>query len=261
MEQKTKIGLALSGGGARGIAHIGVIKAFEENDIEIHAVAGASAGSIVGALFAAGKTADEMLTLVRESSLFKIYKMEIPNGGLTNLTYISDKLKEVIPEDSFNALKIPLYVAVANLITGKLEILNKGSLSRIVRASSSIPFFFKPVLINGDLYVDGGVLDNLPVDPLINTMDVVIGVNVMPQYNVSHRNLQNILGIANRVFDMGVWANTRTNLNRCDLTIEPVDLHRYTIFQISKYQEIYQLGYMAGLAKAEEIKTLINKKL
>ena len=103
MKQKAKLGLALSGGGARGIAHIGVIKAFEENDIEVHAVAGTSAGSIVGALFAAGKTADEMLALVKESSIFKIYKVELPDVGLTKLTYISDRLKEVIPEDQIEA--------------------------------------------------------------------------------------------------------------------------------------------------------------
>lgn len=249
MSEKVRIGLALSGGGARGIAHIGVIKAFEEHGIQVDAVAGSSAGSIVGALYAAGLSADEMLTFVKESSLFKLFKVGFPSDGLTKLTYLRDKLRELVPEDSFKSLRIPLYIAVANLVTGKLEIMHEGSLSQVVMASSSIPLVFKPVEIGGALYTDGGVLDNLPVGPLLQQTDLVIGVNVMPHYDVSPKSMQNIFGIATRVFDMAVWANTQVNLRHCHLTIEPADLHRYHIFQINKYKDIYRLGYDAAIAK------------
>ncbi|MDV7400245.1 hypothetical protein RZS08_53015, partial [Arthrospira platensis SPKY1] len=102
-------------------------------------VAGSSAGSIAGALLAAGLTADEMLNLVKESSIFKILKVGLPSDGLTKLTYLRDKLRTIIPEDSFASLKLPLYVAISNLVTGQLEIVNSGSLSQVVMASSSIP--------------------------------------------------------------------------------------------------------------------------
>lgn len=261
MEYKKRIGLVLSGGGARGIAHIGVIKAFEENDIRVDAIAGSSAGSIVGALLAAGKTADEMLALVKESSIFKILKVGLPSDGLTKLTYLRDKLQAVIPEDSFTALQIPLYVAISNLVTGQLEIASSGSLSQIVMASSSIPLFFKPVEIDGALYTDGGVLDNLPVAPLLERTDFIIGVNVMPHYDVPPKSVQNIFGIATRVFDMAVWANTAANLKHCHLVIEPTELHRYHIFQLNKYQQIYELGYEAAMAKAPALREALGMKL
>lgn len=259
MQQPPKIGLALSGGGARGIAHIGVIKAFEEHNIKVDAVAGSSAGSIVGALYAAGLTADEMLAFVKESSLFKLFKVGLPSDGLTKLTYLRDKLQALVPEDSFEALKVPLYVAVSNLVTGELEIMQEGSLSQVVMASSSIPLVFKPVEIGGDLYTDGGVLDNLPVGPLLKRTDLVIGVNVMPHYDVSPKSVQNIFGIATRVFDMAVWANTQANLKRCHLTIEPVDLHRYHIFQINKYKDIYRLGYEAAISSMPAFEQAVRR--
>jgi NTE family protein len=259
MSEKVRIGLALSGGGARGIAHIGVIKAFEEHGIQVDAVAGSSAGSIVGALYAAGLSADEMLAFVKESSLFKLFKVGLPSDGLTKLTYLRDKLRELMPEDSFEALGIPLFIAVSNLVTGKLEIKQTGSLSQVVMASSSIPLVFKPVEIDGDLYTDGGVMDNLPVGPLLKQTDLVIGVNVMPQYNVSPKSVQNIFGIATRVFDMAAWANTQINLRHCHLTIEPAGLHRYHIFQINKYKDIYQLGYEEAVAKIPDLKQALEQ--
>lgn len=260
MKHKKRIGLALSGGGARGIAHIGVIKAFEEHGVKIDAVAGASAGSIVGALLASGKSADEMLTLIKESSIFRIIKVGVPSAGLTKLTYLQERLQSVIPEDTFESLQIPLYIAISNLVTGELEMVSSGPLSPVVMASSSIPLFFKPVEINGHLYTDGGVLDNLPVGPLLMEADFIIGVNVMPHYDVSPKSVQNIFGIATRVFDMAVWANAMTNLTHCDLIIEPTELHHYHIFQLNKYQQIYELGYEAACAKMPKLLEAIGEE-
>ncbi len=253
MSKPIKIGLCLSGGGAKGIAHIGVIKALQESGIFPDMVAGTSAGSVVGALYAAGKTPEEMVDFVRDGSLFKIYKVILPSDGFTKLTYLREKLEQSIVHDSFEELKRPLFVAVTNLITGAHEIRSKGPLFDVVVASSSIPLVFSPVEINGQLYVDGGVLANFPVEPLTTRADVVIGVNLMPQEPITEKSVQNIIGIATRVFALSVWANTKPQLGRCDVLISPPNLEQYNVFQFNRYKELLEIGYEAALDKIPEI--------
>ncbi|HRJ14855.1 MAG TPA: patatin-like phospholipase family protein [Saprospiraceae bacterium] len=258
MSKPIKIGLCLSGGGAKGIAHIGVLKAFRETGIFPDVVAGTSAGSVVGALYAAGKTPEEMIDFVRDGSLFKIYKVIMPSDGLTKLTYLKDKLRGVIPEDSFEGLARPLHVAVTNLITGNVEIKNSGPLFDVIMASSSIPLVFSPVEIDGQIYVDGGMLANFPVQPLIGQSDVIIGVNLMPQEPISEKSVQNIIGIATRCFSLSVWSNTQPQLRHCDLVISPPNIEQYNIFQFSRYKELVELGYEAALDRIPELLEIID---
>lgn len=258
MSKPIKIGLCLSGGGAKGIAHIGVLKAFRETGIFPDVVAGTSAGSVVGALYAAGKTPEEMVDFVRDGSLFKIYKVIMPSDGLTKLTYLKDKLRGAIPEDSFEGLARPLHVAVTNLITGNVEIKNSGPLFDVIMASSSIPLVFSPVEIDGQIYVDGGMLANFPVQPLIGQSDVIIGVNLMPQEPISEKSVQNIIGIATRCFSLSVWSNTQPQLRHCDLVISPPNIEQYNIFQFSRYKELVELGYEAALDRIPELLEIID---
>ncbi len=253
MNKPIKIGLCLSGGGAKGIAHIGVLKALRESGIFPDMVAGTSAGSVVGALYAAGKTPEEMIDFVRDGSLFKIYKIILPSDGFTKLTYLKEKLEQAIEHDSFEALKRPLFVAVTNLITGAPEIRSKGPLFDVVVASSSIPLVFSPVEIDGQIYVDGGVLANFPVEPLVGRSDVIIGVNLMPQEPITEKSVQNIIGVATRVFALSVWANTQPQLKRCDVVISPPSLEQYNVFQFNRYKELMEIGYEAALDKIPEI--------
>lgn len=258
MSKPIKIGLCLSGGGAKGIAHIGVLKAFRETGIFPDVVAGTSAGSVVGALYAAGKTPEEMIDFVRDGSLFKIYKVIMPSDGLTKLTYLKEKLQAVIPEDRFEGLTRPLHVAVTNLITGNVEIKNSGPLFDVIMASSSIPLVFSPVEIDGQIYVDGGMLANFPVQPLIGQSDVIIGVNLMPQEPISEKSVQNIIGIATRCFSLSVWSNTQPQLRHCDLVISPPNIEQYNIFQFSRYKELIELGYEAALDRIPELLEIID---
>jgi NTE family protein len=258
MAKPIKIGLCLSGGGAKGIAHIGVLKALRESGIFPDVVSGTSAGSVVGALYAAGKTPEEMIDFVRDGSLFKIYKVIMPSDGLTKLTYIKEKLQAVIPNDSFEALARPLYVAVTNLITGNCEIKSSGPLFDVIMASSSIPLVFSPVEIDGQLYVDGGMLSNFPVQPLIGKSDVIIGVNLMPQEPISEKSIQNIIGIATRCFSLSVWSNTQPQLKYCDMVIAPPNIEQYNIFQFSRYKELVEVGYEAALDRIPELLEIID---
>lgn len=256
-----KIGISLSGGGARGFAHIGVLKALEEYDIFPEVIAGTSAGAIIGALYAAGKSPDEMLEFVQDSNILRIFRVALPNKGLASLDYLRERLIEAIPEDDFAVLEKDLYVAVTNLMTGKLEIKNEGPLHEVVMASSAIPLVFKPIKINEHLYVDGGVLNNMPTKPLLRHADAIIGVNVMPNIEVEDKEVNGMLAISARVFEMSIWANTRPNLRRCDVVVEPAKVHKYNIFSFNRHQELFEIGYEAAIERMPLIKEKLEEKL
>lgn len=261
-KKKIRIGIAFSGGGARGIAHIGVLQALEEQGFVPRVLAGTSAGAIVGALYASGHSPQQMMEFVKDASLLKIVKVRLPYSGLSKLTYLRDRLATFIPEDRFEALQKKLYIAVTNLNTGQLEIIEEGPLFRAVMASSALPLVFQPVEIDGQLYVDGGLLENMPIRPLVYAdLDLIIGVNVMPLVDVTNKSVQSVFGIANRCFDLSIQANTRPNVEFCDLYIEPVEVHRFNILQFAKYQELYEIGYRAALKKMPELEAKAMEKL
>jgi len=257
---KIRIGIAFSGGGARGVAHIGVLQALSEHGFAPEVLSGTSAGAIVGALYASGQSPSQMMDFVKDASVLKIVKMGLPYSGFSKLTYLRDRLAAFIPVDDFEALEKKLFIAVTNLNTGQLEILDKGPLFQAVMASSAIPLVFQPVEINGQLYVDGGLLENMPIRPLVFAgVDLIIGVNVMPLVDAPNKNVQSVIGIATRCFDLSIQANTRPNVEFCDLYIEPVEVHRFNIFQFNKYREFYEIGYRAAMEKMPELQVLVEE--
>lgn len=255
-----KIGIAFSGGGARGIAHIGVIKALRDHGIDPVVVSGTSAGSIVGALLAAGKTPEDMLDFVKDSSILKIIKLEMPSRGLATMSYLRARLAEFIPNDSFSSLRKPLFIAVTNLNTGLCEHLYEGSLFDAVAASSSIPLIFKPVVMNGSQYVDGGLLDNLPLGPLKLYTDFTIGVNVTPIVKIPDTAIKSSVSIAVRCFDVAVSANAQIGAAQCDFLLEPRRVHPFGIFQFNKVTELYDIGYAAAISHMPALLDLLAKK-
>lgn len=254
-----KIGLALSGGGARGVAHIGVLKALAENGIEIDCVSGASAGAIIATLHAAGLSIDQMLEIVAESSLFKAFKLVVPNTGLTSLSYLKGKLTELISLDDFSILSKPVFIAISNLNKGTLVVKSDGPLFDVVTASSSVPLIFKPVEIAGETYVDGGLLCNLPVEPLKEVADYIIGVDVMPSVEVENKSLNGWVGITTRCFELSIHANTIPQKKLCDQVVEVKGVVKYHIFQFNKYKEIYELGYQAAMEKMDKMLKDLNE--
>ena len=247
-----KLGIVLAGGGARGIAHIGVLQALEERKISPQYISGASAGSIVGAAYAAGKSPVEILSYFKESSsLFNIVTFGLPVKGFANLNYLKDVLAKNLGENSFDILKKKLYVSVTNLDEGKWEVIDSGPLFDVVMASSAIPLVFKPVKINGITYVDGGLLNNLPVEPLHAHCNAIIGVNVNPHGWT--KDLDNMYEIGQRCFDLILWNNIENRLNQCDVIIEPEEVYNYAAFDFSKAEEIFEVGYKATKKQMPQI--------
>lgn len=247
------IGLSLSGGGARGAAHVGLIRALLEYNIRPARVVGVSAGAIVGVMYAAGMTPDEMMDFIAEISVFKVIKLGIPLTGLTSMDYLRSRLKVIAPDNSFEALKYPLGVGATNLNTGKFEVFSTGPLHEAVAASCSLPFVFKPVEIDNSLYVDGGLMNNMPTQPLERVANFIIGSNVVPANEIGSEELTSVIGITWRVFDLSVRANTADCRQRCDLLFEPLEVAEHNIFSFRKLQELHDIGYQNACKTLEAL--------
>ena len=258
MAKQGKIGISFSGGGTRGAAHIGVIQALNEHDIKADIVAGTSAGAIVGSLYAAGLTVDRMMDFAGEGKLFKLFQAKLPTKGLISLDYLGKLLDKYIDENSFEGLKIPLHVVASNLMSGHPETFNSGKLFEVVMASCAIPLIFKPVEIDEQIYVDGGIFDNMPVKCLQADCDIIIGVNLIPITPLKKTNFKTVYSIGMRSFDMHVAHNSQMNFPLCDVVIEPTEVKDFSIFNFGAYKKMHQYGYEAAMLKMDEILHLVN---
>ncbi len=251
------IGIALSGGGTRGIAHTGVLYALEEIGVFPDVISGTSAGALVGTLYAFGMKPREILETFQKSSLRKLFKISMPTIGLTDNSYLREVMAEIIGKDDFSSLKKPLFVSVTNLSLGTCEIISEGTLFDVVMASASIPILFKSIKIGDHIYADGGFMNNLPVEPLIDRCQRVIGVNVTPVDQES--NLGNLLQIGMRVMELTLWSNVAPRLQQCDIIVEP-KADKYGLFELEKSEEIFEEGYRATMAQKDHILSTLEEK-
>lgn len=254
-----KIGISLSGGGAKGIAHIGVLQAFMDHDINIDLVSGTSAGAIVGSLYAAGISAADMMHAVRNTSYLRIFSLRWPDRGIGDMSYLKQLLGKLIGVDSFKSLRKPFYVAVTNLNSGSIEIKKDGSLFDAVCASSSVPLLFKPVEMDGQLYLDGGIGMNMPVRCLVGKCDIIIGVNLVNHHPLEEQYLLSWKEIMSRVFDLSVYNNVKPEMSLCDIVIEPTDIHKYSRFNFSEAEALYKAGYEGAMLQIPTIQEMIKK--
>jgi NTE family protein len=234
-------GLVLSGGGARGVAHVGVLKALEEMGVVIDRISGTSAGAFVGALYAQGHTPDEILQVMKSIGWFKSARPAWAITGLLRMDGVKELLKRNIPYDDFSGLKIPLTVAATDIRKGQVHYFSEGELIQAVVASCSIPAIFDPTSLNGNLYVDGGLVDNLPVKPIRNDCDIVIGSHC--NHISSDVDVSNVKSVIERSLLVAIYSNTEVSRGLCDVFIEPPRMDRFSSLDLSKAQEIFDFGY------------------
>ena len=254
-----EFGLVLSGGGALGLAHIGAIKALEEAGIEPAWVAGSSMGAIIGVMYAAGYSADEIMQIVKEERLYKVGRLirlqsALRNSGMSTHKTLLHELHELIPHNSFDSLERRFMVCVTDVERGEPVYRYEGTnLAEYVAASASIPALFEPVTIDSVRYVDGGVTDNLPVSQLLilNSQLKVIAVDVLPFIeNYEAKNAIDMARWALRLFQI---KNMDANRDACDVLVQSFALEKYHEFDFKHYKEIYQYGYDAMKAKLQSV--------
>lgn len=249
MRSKLKIGLALSGGGVRGIAHLGVLGALQEMGIVLSKISGSSAGAIVGAMYCQGYQPQEILKIIVETNYFKFMRPAISWNGILKMESIGDLYKIYLPHNDFGQLKIPLAVAATDIQKGKVVYFDEGELIKPIMASSSIPGMFEPIVIDKRYLVDGGVLNNLPVEPLEGMCDVLIGANC--NHLPEETNIKNMKKLIERTVIMAMNYNVYSRKSKCDFFIEPPGLGKYGVFDIKKAPELYRAGYEQTMRVAE----------
>jgi NTE family protein len=173
-----KTGYVLSGGGARAIAHLGVLRALEQHDIRPTAISGTSAGAIVGALYAAGYDCGQILEMAQRFRFFSIPQLLWRKSGLFSMKAFEKLYNEFFPNDDMAALPIPVYIAATDIVRGRTIYFSEGSLSMALMASSCIPLLYEPIPYEDTYLVDGGVLNNFPIEPLLSVSDRIVGVHV-----------------------------------------------------------------------------------
>jgi len=248
----TKIGIVLSGGGIRGIAHLGVLKAFINAGIKFSYISGTSAGSIAGAFYAAGIDPEEGLDIFIRTKLLRFIRPAVSALGLINIEHTADLLKEYFPDNRIESLKIPMTITATNFSEGKLVYFTKGPLIRAIQASCCIPGIFKPIMIDGEMYVDGGILNNFPVEPLLDTCDFIIGSScnhLKPVQSITH-----ITSLMKRAGVMSINKDMEQKAAFCNVLIEPKGMGEISTFDMKKAETIYWLAY------EETLKTIKNNK-
>lgn len=236
-----KIGVALSGGGARGFAHLGVLQALIERNYEIVRVSGTSAGAIMGAMYCQGHEPEDILDLLSRESLWRWVTPAWNLNGLLSLDKAMKKIRKFIPEDGFSDLKIPLSVNATDLHTGKVTYFESGELIKPLMASSALPVIFEPVKIMDRYYMDGGISNNLPIEPLVGHVEKIIAINTnVLDKSAVHFNVKMVL---ERSLMTVVNTNSYLKKSKCDLFIEPPGLRGISVFKISMARQMYECGY------------------
>lgn len=243
-----KVGIVLSGGGIRGIAHLGVLKALKNAGLKISYISGTSAGAIVGALYANDIDPYEVFEIITKKNLLRFLRPAISSPALFNFEHLSELLEKYLPK-TFEELSIPLTIAATNFNEGKLTYFFEGELIRKVLASSCIPGLFSPVLIDGINYVDGGILNNFPVEPVIDKCDYIIGssCNNLPYLD----NFKNIKSVIQRAAVLSLNYDVVEKLKYINLFIEPKDLGATSIFDTKKADMIYNVAFEETVKKTD----------
>lgn len=252
-----RIGLALSGGGARGFAHLGVYKAMQELGIKPDIISGTSAGAIAGVIFASGHTAEEGINFFKGKRVLDFARPLVSKTGILTMSGLEKRLNQFIGVDEFEQLQIPLVVTATNMNLGIPTHFNSGKVIPCVLASSAIPIVFVPVTINRHLYSDGGVFMNLPVRPIRDLCDIVIGVHIDPLEPSNH--IKNMMHLAERSFHMGILSNMNIDTRLCDIVIVPKHISRYSMFDLDNIEKIIDEGYRQAMTVFSRPK--IMKKL
>lgn len=241
-KEQYRIGLALSGGGARGFAHAGAIKALLEVGIRPDIVAGVSAGSVVAALYAAGRTPEEMVSIFDSAGFRDFAEFTVPRDGVFSLDRFREFLRaNLAPYTRIEQLPVKTVIGVTDLDHGVKHMFEEGPLVDIVAASCSIPIVFKPAVIDGHRYVDGGVTANLPAWTLRDRCKYLIGINCSPLVNRRPKNT--IISIAMRSYELMAKNNALLDCERCDMLVRTDELAGHLAFDLSEIDKVFETGY------------------
>lgn len=238
-----RVGVALSGGGARGFAHAGALAAIEEAGLKPSVLAGVSAGSVVAVLYSAGVAPADITNVFSQHSFRDFVKIRPKNNGLFNLSPFGHFIQSQIGQyRRLEDLPIPTYIGATDFDNGCSVVFHQGSIAPRVMASCCIPIVFQPVTIDGVQYVDGGVLRNHPAWIIRDKCDFLIGINVSP---LSRKEKEDtLISIAMRSYHLMAKANQSRDMALCDVSVQTSEIATYKPFDLSDIEKVYLSGYL-----------------
>lgn len=294
-----KVAVVLSGGGAKGLAHVGVLRVLEENDIPIDYIVGTSMGGLIGGFYAAGYSPDHIEEIIKSDDFMNwvngvvndqynyYYTKSDDNASWINLQLSLDstlnaKLNSNLAQDmalnfaltemlarpsqaanyNFDSLFVPFRAMAAEIFTQQEVVLKEGALNDALRATMTVPLFYRPIRVDGKLLFDGGIYNNFPTDIAQNEFDpdVIIGVNVSSKVFNEYPFKEDEGLINNSLFYMILDKSDTESLSDKDVVIEP-NLERYTALDFAKSNAIMDSGYVATLGKIKEVKSKIKRRV
>ena len=244
---RQRVGLALGGGAARGLAHVGVLEVLEEAHIPIDYIAGTSAGAIAGGLYAAGFTTAEMRKEAQKLNWLEVASFGIPKMGLLNFDKAAQWIEDLLKDhpNTFDELAIPFAAVAADIVSGELIAINSGKLSAALRASSSVPGIFTPTRLGDRMLVDGGTLNNLPVSVARRLgADYVIAVDLLPPGTVGGKEPGNVMELTVTALYM-LMRSTHNEGSEADRVILPAIGH-FSLFDLGHKEELMEAGRVAA---------------
>ena len=290
-EEDPKVGLVLSGGGAKGLAHIGALKIIEEAGVRIDYIGGTSMGAIIGALYASGYTAEQLDSIFHETNFNILIQDELPRAAKTfyekrdaekyaitlpfdnfrvsfpsalskgqNVYNLMSKLTlHVQDKHDFSELPIPFLAVATDVETGEEVILDDGYLPQAISASAAIPTLFSPVLVGDRLLTDGGVVNNFPVEELRKRgAEVIIGVDVQDTLAM-RKDLNSVFEILTQISNFRTIEDMREKITKTDVYIDP-DIKPFTVMSFDRGEEIIEAGEEAALRKMEELRAIAARQ-
>ena len=289
--EDVKVGLVLSGGGAKGLAHIGALKIIDSLGIRVDYIAGTSMGSVIGSLYASGYTGEQIDSIFKKVNFddvisdnlprasktfyerensekyaiklpFEKFKIKLPSGlssGQNNFNLLSRLTLHVCDVDDFSKLPIPFFCIATNIETGEEVVLDKGNLAQAITASSAFPSLYKPIIINNQILIDGGVVNNYPIDELkAKGVDVIIGVDVQDNL-ASRKNLISAPDILFQINNFRTINEMKIKSKKTDIYIKP-DIDDFSVISFSEGRKIIINGEKAARNNLASLKKIVAKQ-
>lgn len=254
--EKKSIGYVFSGGGSKGLAHAGALQFLEEQNIHPTEISGTSAGSIVAALYASGKTPEEILEFFKSIYFFNWKHFTLKKAGIIDSDSFKKYFTDIFQGRNIGDLNIPIHITATDMVKGKLKVFPKTTnVVDAILASSAFPGVLSPYEIEGKIYNDGGILNHFPTDLLQDKCDFIIGIYVSPINKITAKDLTSIKAVTTRAFDLLSANSNYEKFKHCNWIIEPMELANYSTFETSKTKmdAIFKIGYEAAKKSFEEL--------
>ena len=250
-------GIVLSGGGIRGVAHIGLLQALKEHQLIPSYISGTSAGAVVGALYSAGHSAENMVKFFQNAHIFDFRRYTIKKPGLLDSESFIQYAKTYFKKDRFSELSIPLFITATDLNKGQNVIFSEGPLIRTMMASAALPPVFSPIEMNGKLYTDGGITNNFPIEPLLHFNVPIVGSFVNPINDTKNQEMGTTAKFIQRVFHVAIYDQSSKKFDHTNYLFTPHELENIGILNTNQIDEAYEIGYQQAVKVIGDIKKAV----